>query len=52
MKKSADQGPAHITSNYYQILEHLLEIQSPTTPFPVILGVERTVTLDADPRFT
>jgi len=43
------QRPAHKVFQEDVVLENLLDIETVTTAFPVILRMECTVSLDADP---
>ena len=50
MKKNAPtKGRRTLLLLVDTVLENFLDIESVTTTFPVILGVERAVTLDVDP---
>jgi len=48
-KKAPAQRPAHKVLQEDVVLEGLLDIETVTTAFPVILGMERSVALNVDP---
>jgi len=53
IKKNAPAlRPAHKVFQENVVLKSLLDIEAVAPTFPVILGVERAVTLDLNPRFT